>query len=122
MNGVNITNMETTDFYEIYDFDCKKYIHISGYAYCAGESCTDNPDEIYREVEYCGFDLPLIDYLARGFSYSDASGEAGQYIADMTEQDVYEYLAEMSSGRRRIDLGSLTMDTPCGDYYGCICK
>lgn len=116
-----IGDIELTDFYDIYEFGYGKYIHILGYAYYAGDSSTDNPDEIYREVEYCGFDLPLADYLTEGFDYGDTSAEVTQYIGDMTEQDVEDYLIEMIQGRERIDLNNLTMETPCGRYYGNIC-
>lgn len=71
------------DFYEIYEKSNTKWIHVFGYVYHAPV----DGDNDYRNLEYCGFDLPLEEFLSKDFDYDSYQSGIKQYIGDITEMD-----------------------------------
>ena len=109
-------NLLDSDLFEIYEYNGEKHISILGYAYCAGDSVTDNPDEIYRQVDYRDFDVLLKEYLSDEFDNDAVECGTRQYITDMTEEAVDEWFEDYKKTANPL-LNELTMETPCGMYY-----
>lgn len=97
-----------------------KYVHFLGYGYCAEDSVTDDPEEIYRFVYYTYFYVPLAEVLERGFGNveGDDSCECKQYIDDCTEESCLKTYLEYNAGHTPLPiyLDELTMDIPEGCY------
>lgn len=109
-------DMLDRDFFEIYEENGKKYIHVYGYAYYVGDSVTDNPDEIYRINDYTWFIVPLSEYLSENFDYDTFQCGLTQYIRDYTEDALNEFLENTKETFLELT-EQLTMETPCGCYY-----
>ncbi len=107
------------DYYSVEESGGEKVVHIDGHFYLAGDSCTDNPEEIYRHVSVCGFEIPMEKFLSMDTeNLWDIASEYNQYIQDLTEEQVIEEMQHYFNGKPGTPLpyGALTMDTPCGDY------
>lgn len=132
---VPFTKPEEVDFFSIYTRDGVKYIHLWGYTYesSSNEFVTeDNPDGIYwANMEACGIEIPLQEYLDEEYNNDDLYEEASQYQGDYDEggmvatmnhyyNDIVfsvDYPAKNEGAPDAfLDFGELTMDTPDGDY------
>lgn len=106
------------DYYEIIGYGTEKDIHFFGYFYCCGE---DNGEGECREVEYCGFECPLNEFLEwrnDPDEYDIRQESCKQYIGDCTEKEAIEMMNTFYGGKPPIELSldDITMDTPCGYY------
>ena len=117
MADIDLIDYLERDWYQIHDNYGEKYIHIFGYAY-HGE---DNGDGEYRIVEYCGFEMPLEDFIKGIHSdedwYCNEECQTKQYIGDYTKEGVIEYIIASDIPEfPELGYGELTMETECGDY------
>lgn len=132
---VPFTKPEEVDFFSIYTRDGVKYIHIWGYTYESSDYdyiTEDNPDGLYwANMEACGIEIPLQEYLDERYNNDDLYEEASQYQGDYDEggmvatmnhyyNDIVfsvDYPAKNEGAPDAfLDFGELTMDTPDGDY------
>lgn len=107
------------DYYSIEEVSGEKMVHIDGHYYCAGNSCTDNPSEIYRHVSVVWLFFPLADFLKMDKdTIWDMASSYTQYIDDLTEEQVKDEMQHYFNGKPGsvLPYSALTMDTPCGDY------
>lgn len=97
-----------------------RYVHFLGYGYCAEDSNTDDPEEMYRFIYYTYFYVPLAEVLERGFEEVEGNDgcECKQYIDDCTEEGCFKTYLEYNAGKTPppIYLEELTMDIPEGCY------
>ena len=102
------------NIYELKTIDGVRYIKIWGYFY--------DTDPYYdearycRDVEFCGYEMPLEDYLA-GTDADRDNWECSykQYIGDLTPEEALE--AFRSYQAVALDYSEITDDTPDGFYY-----
>lgn len=71
----------TPDFYTVECHGGSLIAHLNGYFYCAGNSITDDPGEIYRFVEYRGFEFSIDEYRA----WNPEDHDDMSYFEDMTD-------------------------------------
>ena len=90
-----------------------KYIHYLGYGYMS-EAVT--PDKPARIVEYTGLIYPLEKALQHGLSAweTDNSESVTQYISDVTEHELDEYLSAHPYVRES-EITSTNLH--CGTYF-----
>lgn len=98
------------DFYEIYMNDKEKWIHVLGYFYIGN----DNGSGDSRQLDYCGFDIPLSEFLSDDFDYETYQEQLTQYIEDMEEDEAVKRMNDIVYTPLLYD--ELTMETPCGFY------
>lgn len=115
----SIYEVTEEDIYEIYDIDGEKWIHFLGYVYYT-EPARDGKD--FRILEYCGFECKLAEYIAEPDIYEYYASEVTTYIEDATEEEALEAVNTWIDGQppTPLDLGMVTMETPCGQYIGLI--
>lgn len=109
------------DFYSVEeDSHGNKEVHVSGYFFTNGESVTDNPDEIFRSVEYTGYIVPLAEFLTliQNDEVDEKASEYKQYWGDLTKEAVKDSVLHYFNGKpgNPLPYSELSLDTPCGDY------
>lgn len=99
----------------IYKQDGKKMLRYFGYAYNA--ACSDNEENSFRWVEYCGLEVDLEEVIRSGAkNYENQNGsEVKQYITDMNCGDVDTLLSREI--HPIVISENLTEDIPCGIYW-----
>ena len=86
-----LKNIEGCNIYSLRQDAGEIYIHILGYFYDAGFAL-ENDGKDWRYVEFCGYDMPLSEFLAG--TEEDLNGWEEQYtryIEDYTEREVVEF-------------------------------
>ena len=130
-----LTKPKEVEFFSIYTRDGIKYIHLWGYTYKSSSNefvTEDNPDGTYwANMEACGLEIPLEEYLAEGYDNDDLYEQAKQYQGDYDEggmtatinhyyNDIVfsvDYPAKNEGMPDAwLDYSELTMDTPDGNY------
>ena len=105
------------DFYQIYWSGGNKYIRINGYYYDEGQ---DNGDgKTTRLVEYCDFNLLLIDYLSPNFKYDDYVNICDQYMYDYFYDEAVKeakYYYGEDTKIKEFAMSEINMETPVGCY------
>lgn len=70
-----------------------QYIHILGYFYDAGTDGEEN--ETWRNVEFCGLELPLAEYNAMTAEERSAlESESKQWVEVLTKEEVLDFFDE----------------------------
>lgn len=110
-----ITCPEEVDFFNIYEKDGIKYIHIFGYCW-EGDDC-------WKCMECKGFILPLsefIDELKRNDNFvDDTYAELPQSQYDFSEEQMTEFINYYFNGNcadAYLPFYEITINTPCGNY------
>lgn len=121
MRITNIDALMDCDLYSIEeDGRGGKEVHVFAYYFTNGESVTDNPDEIFRIVEFSNFDMPVQSFLAlvEKNEVDEESSNYKQYWGDLTEEACKKSIMHYFNGNAGSPLlyGDITADTPCGNY------
>lgn len=119
MNKKDYEKYLDCDFYSVEEQNGEKVVHVNGYFCCPGDSCTDNPERIYRHVEVAWLVFPLEEFLTLDKSTLwDIASTHNQGINDLTEKEVQESMAHYFNGHPGTELpyAKLTLATPCGNY------
>lgn len=118
---------EELDFYEIFDFNNVRHIHIHGYCFrsdSAERRTEDNPDGIYWGNVVCAGFIETLDgfisHLAANASHvNDTYSELAQYQSDLTPEEMTEEINTHFGGwppEWRLPFTEITADTICGQY------
>lgn len=106
---------------EVFESGGEKRILYCGFGYY---SHLDDKEKPYRMLEYCGFEVPLVDAVnferASGMKYEwEFSGDFTQYIEDCSYEEMINWYDHYFNGEapKEIPGGCLSIDTPCGCYY-----
>ena len=112
---------ENRDFYRIYTENSHKYIQFNGYIYCAGDSVTSNPDEIWRKVNIENKNYILLDTFLdnKRNVYDEVTESARQYIADRTAAVIIDDAENWFEDHNatELELSDVTSETPDGYYF-----
>ena len=109
MTMITTRDFESLNIYRIYtEADGTRMIKILGFFYDS-EDETETP---WRDVEFCGFEMPLGEYIANEDMWGIWESEAKQYIGDLTEEEAIE--AFLSYGATS---AALSLELPDGIYY-----
>lgn len=115
MNAHDIMmQFDSIDIYELKTINGVRCIKIHGYFYPTDEYY--GGEKYWRDAEFCGFEMPLAEYLAGTDDDRDVWGsECKQYIGDMTPEEALE--AFRSYQAVPLCLSEISDDTPDGFYY-----
>ena len=136
LNFKPVTRPSDVDFFTIRtDKNGVKQIKLWGYTYESSDKeweSEENPDGIYwANMECCGLELPLEEFLSDDCDIDNLYCEATQYQGDYSEKDIVDVInhyyqrivfsvdyPSKNDGNpdAYLDFGELTMDTPDGDY------
>lgn len=127
---VPLTKPEEVEFFSIYTRGGVKYIHLWGYTY--------ESDDYWANMEACGVEIPLAEFLSESKKYDDPVDYVNdlyevckQYQGDYDEKGIVEvinhnyrdivfsvdYPAKNEGNPDAwLDYTELTMETPDGDY------
>lgn len=105
---------DSINIYELKTIDGVRRIKIHGFFYPTDEDY--GGEKYWRDVEFCGFEMPLAEYLA-GTDDDRAvwESECKQYIGDVTPEEALE--AFRSYQAVPLCLSEISEDTPDGFYY-----
>lgn len=96
-----------------------KCIHFWGYFYDNGEEAYEGEGKTSRNLEWCGFIIPLEQYLQWDEEDFDRyQGSCNTYIEDMAPEDAVYAMNHYYNEETPVELPlkNVTMETPCGDY------
>lgn len=115
MNAHDIMmQFESINIYELKTIDGARRIKIHGFFYPTDEEY--GGEKYWRDVEYCGYEMPLAEYLAGSDEDLDVwESSHKQYIGDVTPEEALE--AFRSYQAVPLCLSEITDDTPDGFYY-----
>lgn len=104
------------DVVTIFTENGKKMIRFEGYGYCAGDSATENAEQIYRFIDFSNATYPLKEVLSYGFGdfSSKICEDVKQTITDQTWEELQK--TYLSYARMIKDSDSLTTDLRDGSY------
>lgn len=102
------------NIYELKTIDGVRYIKIWGYFYDTDQDY--GGEKYWRNVEFCGFEMSLEEYLAGTDADRDVwESECKQLIEDMTPDEALQAFRNYQVVS--LDLSEITDDTPDGFYY-----
>lgn len=103
------------DFYQIFEVNGVKHIHVFGYCY--------KNDDHWTNIEFTGFIEPLSEFIKNVDVDSDYVDEKScdikQFWNDFSEDEMLDAINHYFSGQPAqyaASYSDLTMDSPCGDY------
>lgn len=103
---------ESVNIYRLYWENGVHTIKILGYIYFS-DNYDDGKD--WRDVEFCGYEMPVDTYLTGGADAWDIwESEAKQYIGDCTAEEAYEILKGYNP--TELEVYDITDETPDGIY------
>ncbi len=108
--------MRERDYYVIEECDGRKIIRYLGFFYPSDSETED----CWRHLEVSHEGTPLDEAIVDVSDWvSFTCSEDGKSIGDLTEGEAEELAAEYFNGEpgTRLGLKSLTLDTPCGNYW-----
>jgi len=111
-----LTSPTMVDFYNIFELDGVKYIHIFGYAY--------ESDVYWANMECSNFIEPLESFIANvkknNDTYVDEVFEGlSQYQSEHTASSILDVINHYFDGKPAdyiLPYEEITMDSPCGNY------
>lgn len=106
----------------IYEVTSEKEIRLIGYVYCAGGSVTDNPNDIYRFIEFKRNSFIFSSFNSKNREEIDEmirefESLSPQFIEDLTEEEAY---AKAHKDILACPLTEITEDMLMGIYCDCI--
>lgn len=115
MNAHDIMmQFDSINIYELKTIDGVRRIKIHGFFYPTDEDY--GGEKYWRDVEFCGYEMPLAEYLAGTEDDRDIwESSHKQYIGDMTPEEALEAFREYKAVS--LAYSDITDDTPDGFYY-----
>lgn len=105
-------------FYSVEDDGGKKVIHLSGNVYF---NDVDETETCYRIAEWTWMYLSLqeVSSLMKDDVFYEYINEKVVYLGDITKEEAEEICSTYFDGQPgiKLDVKSVTEDTPCGDYW-----